>query len=85
MHDIMTVISQLHFEITVLKHSECRYNLIETELHSKINITEFYKQEQSAIQTALFKTETPNSPILHVTFINKLSFNRILKKNLTLD
>ena len=76
----MTVISQLHFQTTVLKHPECRYNLIETELHSKINITEFYKQDQSAIQTVLLKTKAPNSLMLHVTFINKLTFNRISKK-----
>ena len=48
--------------------------------HRKINITEFYKQEQCAIHTVLFKTKASNSPLLYVTFINKLTFNRILKK-----
>ena len=50
------------------------------ELHCKINITEFYKQEQSAICTVLFKTKVPDSTVLHVNFINKLTFNKILKK-----
>ena len=52
------------------------------ELHYKLNITEFHEQEQSAISTVLFKTKAPNSPILHFTFSNKLTFNRILEKNL---
>ena len=64
----------------MLKQPECRYDLIETELHGKINITKHYKREQSAIHTVLLKTKAPNTPILHVTFINKLIFNRILKK-----
>ena len=52
------------------------WNAIEMELHSKINLTEFYKQEQSPIHTVLFKTKVTNSPVLHVTFIQ---FHRILK------
>ena len=63
------------------KHLECRNNLIEMELPSKINTTDFYTQEQSAIHTVLFKAKAWNSPILRVTIINKLTFNRILRKN----
>ena len=72
-------------QLFLYKHPECTYNLIETVLHSTINITEFYEQEQSAINTVLYKTKVPNAPILHVTVINKLTFNRILKKNLWLS
>ena len=55
-------------------------NLIETELHSKINITEFYKQEQTAIKYIFFYTS-----VTVRTFSDKETFNRILKNSLTFD